>query len=272
MGIQLARLDEGCGPVSTHDARGGGVACIPMGETPGVREPDPDSPLRTAIERGVVAGVGLLSSVAGPIATASSISLLETVLGVASARRRQEWEQQVTDALQWLIDAHNKSENDLRADEMMDAVYRASQIAIADSTEAKRVALQNALCNVGAGTAPSRDRQAVMMRLLDEVTELHIRALGFLLIRDFIELEAGGQPQFTDVPSLLVNNLPVFQENQQIAEAVAKELVAMGLLEDAVEEGNGLVNMGTPWHPGKSITPKGRAFAEFISGPFTSAE
>lgn len=228
-----------------------------------------------------MAGMGLVAIVGGPVVGAAA-SLLQVVLGLPAANRRRAWEEQVTIVLRWLMGAGRTTEQ-LCTDEMIDAVFRASQIAGADSTETKRRALMNALCNVGVGSSPSRDRQSVMMRLLDEVTELHIRTLGFLVRREALELIHGEPPEFDEVPGLLVAKVLDFRDSPDLAEAVTQELIAMGLLNDIIETGvdggsaanggsSGLFAAGKPWVPGASLTKKAKDFAAFISGPFDPHE
>lgn len=265
-------------PASFRAGRDASGSVKVVSEPPEIPTPIGISAVREASEQGLMAGMGLLSAIVAPdaaqaaaAAVAGGTVMFETFFGVAAGRRRYEWELQVTAVLHWLVEQRGLPEARLQADEFVDAVVRASQIAAADSTEAKRRALMNALCNVGTGTAPSRDRQMILLRLLDQATELHMRALGQLLRSEAIEQRSGSQDH-DSVPDVLVAHMPQFAGNQELAETVAKELENMGLIVDMLEDGQGLFSIGTPWRPGRTITSKGKDFVGFITGPFDQDE
>lgn len=241
-----------------------------MSEVPTVPDFPRSRSIDSALEAGAAAGAGALGAVAGPAAAAAAgaaVPLLAAWLKSPLEQAREEWAEQVVSALRWLVDTTGKSPTEIASPEFLDALARASQIAASDSTESKRMALLNALCNVAGPSAPSRHKQTVMLRLLDELTELHVRAIGFLINREVVDLQFE-QPQDTDVATLLVANVAGLMGDLELAEQVRQELVSVGLLVEMAETSPGLYGMGSPWVPGVVVTPKAHEFVQFISGPF----
>lgn len=195
----------------------------------------------------------------------------QSLLGGPLRRRREAWWRDVEEAIQAGLDARGRRLSAEEGEETLDALERASRIATADSRELKRRALLNALCNVISGTAPTRDRQAGMMRLLDELGEVHLLAMGFLSRRAIIERESGVQSEFDNLVDLLAAGVDCFNTERDWAEEVAQELVGHGFLVSMVErdDDGGSFSLGTPWDPRQSITPKAEAFMAFIEGPFS---
>jgi hypothetical protein len=114
--------------------------------------------------------------VGGPLAVVTA-----TIFGYAYSKRVDQWRDELTATVQYLIDHHGLTAEDLADDdEFLDAVATATRIAAAPSSADKRRRLRNALINIGSGKAPEADKQAIYLRYIDELTPSHMRLLDFM--------------------------------------------------------------------------------------------
>jgi hypothetical protein len=136
------------------------------------REPGPAKWIGKTLE----AGASAVPFVGGPLAVVTA-----TIFGYAYSKRVDQWRDELTATVQYLIDHHGLTAEDLADDdEFLDAVATATRIAAAPSSADKRRRLRNALINIGSGKAPEADKQAIYLRYIDELTPSHMRLLDFM--------------------------------------------------------------------------------------------
>jgi len=94
-------------------------------------------------------------------------------------KRRDEWRQEVTDAIRELqerfegFDPRKLAENQM----FVTAVAEASIIAIRNHSREKREALRNAIQNSALPGAPDEELQLLFLGLVDTLTPMHLRLL-----------------------------------------------------------------------------------------------
>jgi hypothetical protein len=123
------------------------------------------------------------AALAGIPAFGGSITeVLSMVLAPAVARRRDTWFKELADALEEAerkIDGF-RVENLTQDEAFVSAVIEATRSAISTQKDEKRVLLRNALLNIATGRAPGEDKQHIYLRLIDEFTPSHVKALKLI--------------------------------------------------------------------------------------------
>ena len=115
-----------------------------------------------------------------PLVGSAATELFALIVAPPLERRRQRWMEEVGEALRQLEDRRGVRLEDLQEDEaFIDAAMSATQAALRTSVEEKRRALRNALLNSALPGAPDASTRQVFINLVEQLTEWHLRLLGF---------------------------------------------------------------------------------------------
>jgi hypothetical protein len=121
----------------------------------------------------VRAGLSSIPAVGG-----AAVELFQFVLAPPLERRRDEWMEQVGEALRDLEANRGVKLEELQANDVfIDTALKASQIAFRNSQEEKRRALRNAIYNAALPNPPEQSLQQIFLDLIDSFTVWHLRIL-----------------------------------------------------------------------------------------------
>lgn len=203
---------------------------------------DPDVPLGglpsntggeiiQAVARGAVSAVPFIG---GPAA-----ELLGLVLQPALERRRGEWFEHLGRAFEELrrrldgFDPARLATNEL----FITAVITASNAALRTHEAEKLDALRNAVISSGLPMSPDEHTQLMFIRLVDELTALHLRLLAYLRDPEGW-FTSRGIPKPNIIAgsraSVLEAALPDLASDKVLYRQAVRELDAVGLAQDAL--------------------------------------
>jgi hypothetical protein len=215
------------------------------------------------LNRGIKAVVGAL-----PIVGGSLNEFLAFVIGDPAQERRDDFMRATLERLIKLEGTFEKLKPDaLRANEQFHATFvQSARLSVATASDEKRKLLQNAILNSAIGTIDENVRQ-IFMQFVERITPLHAAMLK--LLNDPTANAAAKQRAdnlMTGGLGLIVQAaLPILQGNDALANRLANDLEAYGLLNGAnlnvTMTGQGLMASRT--------TELGRAFLNFITDPET---
>jgi hypothetical protein len=114
-----------------------------------------------------------------PVAGSALTVVLETIFSPPLERRRERWLRTLAEAVEELQSrADRVTPESLASNEAFISVaMQATQIALRSHQEEKFQALRAAVVNAGSPDAPSDDHQSIYLKLVDELTPLHLRVL-----------------------------------------------------------------------------------------------
>lgn len=165
---ELTHLYRRAGPVGT-------VGAVSDDEEEGVLEAElTDIPARSGAEIGVGIASAALQIV--PLVGGPAAELIELVIGPSLGRRREEWFRklaEVVDELRARLDGFDPRDLDGN-EQFVSSVLAASTIAMRAHREEKLEMLRNTLINGVLPGAPNEHEQMVFLRLVDELTPLHV--------------------------------------------------------------------------------------------------
>lgn len=140
----------------------------------------PDVPGRSKAEVGAAIVRAGISSI--PIAGGAAAELFDLVIGPSLERRKEDWLKYLAEAVDELRERLDGFDpRDLEGNErFVDAVLAASTIAMKSHQREKLEMLRNALVNSLLPHAPDEHEQLTFLRLIDELTPLHVRMLSVL--------------------------------------------------------------------------------------------
>lgn len=177
------------------------------------------------------------------------------------SNRRDEWARQLTDTVNELLErgavtAENLNEND----NFVDAVIEATIQATKTSSEAKRVALASAVSAVACRSIDT-DRQHVFLRLINELTESHIRLLHAYGIGKFTAASGHDRNMENHFIDLVCKELPELALDQSFILLLCADLAGHSLI--GIPEGRPK-SLGGMNYNCMHITLSGTAFLKFI--------
>lgn len=197
------------------------------------------------------AGLSLIPVVGGP-----AVELFQLVVQSPLDRRRSEWMAQVGERLQILEQEGLNLQKLQDNEQFITAVMRASAAAIKTHKEEKLVALRNAVLHVAVGQGPEETVQHMLLSLIDEFSEMHLRVLAFAHAP-----RPTGSISHSGLGAVLENNIPTLRGQQDLYDQLWKDLYLRGLVSlnglHATMSGNGLSQSRT--------TSLGQALLDFIS-------
>ena len=223
-----------------------------MNVDPETMEPYPEPNERDYATEILKIGISAIPIFGGPAS-----ELFGALLAPALGRRRDDWFEQLRLRLNDLtrrvdgLTFEKLSKNE----EFVSAVMQASLVASRTHSSEKLIALQSAVLNVAAGTAPDDDLQSMFLSLVDLLTPLHLRLLKQFKLRENVRI--------IDAPSWM---------KADACSQAAKELLDRGLIgaprrllvpdrDQLIIGGNGTYTFNA------AQTALGRDFLSFITFP-----
>jgi hypothetical protein len=197
----------------------------PLGGLPG----NTGGEIIQAVARGAVSAIPFIG---GPAA-----ELIGLALQPALERRREEWFGHLGRALEELsvrLDGFDPSQ--LATNEMfITAVVTTSNVALRTHEAEKLNALRSAVVNSALPTSPDEHVQLMFIRLIDDLTVLHLRLLTYLQDPEGWFARHGiAKPNVSTRTGLLDAALPDLASDQDVYRQAVRELAAVGLAQDAL--------------------------------------
>ena len=113
-----------------------------------------------------------------PIAGGAAVELLQILLSSPLEKRRDEWMNEVANAVRSLEENQGIKLEDLQGNAgFIDTVLHASQIALRNSQKEKREALKNGIINAALPNSLEQSIQQMFLTFIDTFTVWHIRLL-----------------------------------------------------------------------------------------------
>lgn len=201
----------------------------------------------------VKAGLSVVPIVGGP-----AVEIFQLLVQPPLERRRTAWMEQVGKRLLELeengVDISKLQEND----QFITAVMYASSAAIRTHQQIKLDALKNAIIHIATGDAPEEVLQHLLLRFIDEFSEMHFRILAFA--------QSPVAPDGISIGSLanvLEDNIPSLRGQKTLYNQLWKDLYVRGLVSveglNSTMSGSGLSQSCT--------SPIGVTLLNFIAGP-----
>jgi len=182
-------------------------------------------------------------------------------------RRRTEWMEQVTEAINELYEKGFVTEKDLQENEkFFTTLVHASNVAIRNHEKEKLEALRNAVLNSALPGAPDDTLQQLFLNLIDSCTSWHIAILKLFQGPEQWARNNGHQfPSWSMgcITSVIESAYPKLRGQQDLYRLVWQELYRNGLLST---DGLGTTMTGSGMLA-KRTTAIGDKFVEFISEP-----
>lgn len=208
--------------------------------------------------------VSLVPVVGGPLQVA-----FENLFTSPLERRKEAWLVQLAEVL---TEVEKRIENltpeKLASNEaFVTVVMQASQVALRNHQKAKLEALRNAVLNAALPSAPQEDEQLTFLRLIDQLTPLHLRVLAILdnpeLWMRRHEIQNPGWSAGA-VSTVLERCHPEFSGQREVYDQIVRDLQADGLMGQgqflhAMMTSSGMMESRT--------TGRGKRFIQFISEP-----
>lgn len=229
----------------------------------------PELPGRSKAEIGAAIVRAGISSV--PVAGGAAAELFDLVIGPRLERRKEEWFNYLADAVDELrerLDGFDPRDLDGN-EQFVSAVLAASTIAMKSHQQEKLEMLRNALINSVLPDAPDEHEQLTFLRLVDELTPLHVRMLAVLAdpvgwFERHPELEKPSFGLSSSLGALIEAALPELRDRRDLYDGLGFDL-------DQRRLGGGggslhtMMSASGAWS--SRSTPLGRRFLAFISLP-----
>lgn len=238
-----------------------------------------------AARAAATAGVGAIGQQLGmPVGVIeAAVAVVFGCIAVPLQGRRDRWFQHAADALTDLQRRVGALEENPRKEAVVDTVLAAIPIALRTSSETKRLALRNAIVNAGLPGAPDTIRQQMFLRLLEELTDMHVHVLALLASpeewfrqrgRELPRHRGGTGINFVAevsearLEAVLATAFPEYASEEALLALVLDDLNARGLVEAIEQRQRRRVGPLTMCVPGCCFTTSlGHAFSRFIGAP-----
>ena len=222
-----------------------------------------DLPGRSAAEAG--AGIVKAGLTGVPIVGGAAAELFELVMAPSLERRRDEWLRRLGMAVEELrTRLEGFDPRDLEGNEaFVSTVIAASTIAVRTHQAEKLEMLGNAVVNAAMPNAPADYEQMTYLRLVDELTPLHVRVLALLADPGaWFDRHNITRPNIAAgaISSVVQAGIPELSGRTDLTEQVARDLYAQGLTE--VASFHGVMSGSGVW--AQRATALGRAFLSFV--------
>lgn len=220
---------------------------------------EPDSEKAHRVARAALSGVPGLGG--------ALVETFNALIEPPMTRRKTEWMEQVTEAINELYEKGIVTESDLQENEkFFTTLVHASNVAIKNHEKEKLEALRNAVLNSALPDAPDDTWQQLFLNLIDSCTSWHIAILKLFQGPEKWARNNGHQfPNWSmgGITSVIESAYPELLGQQDLYRLVWQELYRNGLLNTdslgTTMTGSGML--------AKRTTAIGDKFVEFISEP-----
>jgi hypothetical protein len=220
-------------------------------------EPTPGDAAHTLVK----VALSAIPTLGGPAA-----ELFACLVASPLQRRRNRWEQEVTEAIDNLRIEGRISIDALAQDDVfLDTVLQASLAALRTHDAEKRAALRNAILNAALPDPPHESLQQMLISLVDRLTSWHLRILEFARgPRDWFRASTKSVPtqEFDSMATILHLAFPDAASTPGLLDQAWHDLHQHGLVEGSVH---------VAWvHPNeldKRTTAFGDQLLQFIREP-----
>jgi hypothetical protein len=223
-----------------------------------------DPPKRTAGDVAHALAKGVISAV--PFAGGPAAELFALVISPPLERRRDEWMNELAEALKVLEEEGRVTGERLRnSEQFITAALQATQIALRSGPGEKRQALRNAVLNSALPNPPEESEQQYFLRLIDDLTPWHLRILGLFADPEAWYERAGRTPQFSagSLRALLEDAYPELRGRRDTYDQFWADLRARGLV--TTDHLHTMMTGGGLFH--RRATTLGERFIKFVSSP-----
>lgn len=210
----------------------------------------------------VRAGLGAI-----PVAGAAATELLNAIVTPPLEKRRQQWMENVGEALREIEASKGINLEDLQNNDVfLDVVLQASQVALRSSQDEKLDALRNAVLNAALPSSPEESMQQMFLSFIDFLTVWHLKILDLLDSPEewaqkngmsFSDIGMGG------VSTLIERGFPELRNRRHFYDQLGKDLYSRGLINGdnfhITDTGHGLMQSKT--------TSMGKTFLQYIKNP-----
>lgn len=206
-----------------------------------------------------------LSSV--PYVGGAAVEVFQLLLAAPLEKRRQEWMENVGEALRELEENHGVKLEDLQSNEVfIDTVLKASQIAFRSSQQEKREALRNAIRNASFPHPPEESLQQMFLYFIDTLTVWHLRLLKLVHnIQKWAEVHNHEFPKMMagSLSKIVESAYPELRGNRDFYDQVWEDLNQRGLVTtDSLH-----TTMSGPGLMSRRTSELGAQFLRFIEEP-----
>ena len=198
-----------------------------------------------------------------PLVGGTAAELVQFLVGSPLESRQTVWMDHIADLLRRLQAERGVTVESLRDNPtFIDAVLKASNLAVRTSSELKRKALQAALAHMALSPAEDSIGREMFLRFIDEFTETHIRILAALGDPGGWAREHGIRLEGMSPAQVLEQCLPELRGKRELYDQLWADLVGRGLVS--------LTNLHVMMSDvgGSKATPLGLKFLAFIRSPF----
>ena len=208
--------------------------------------------------------ISAIPGAGGPLQVA-----FENVFSAPMEKRKQAWLEQLASVVEEVqVRVKELTPEKLASNEVFVTVaMQASQVAIRNHQQAKLEALRNAVLNAALPNAPDDNEQMIFLRLVDQLTPLHLRTLTLLdNPRTWMEKHQVPNPGWGmgGVSTVIEHCLPDLRGQRDIYDQLIRDLQADGLIGQGqfvhvTMTGGGMVESRT--------TDRAKRFIKYISAP-----
>lgn len=175
--------------------------------------------------------------------------------------RRQDWTESVGERLS-MLEAKGVNLEELQSNEIfITAVMQASAAAIRTHQVSKIEALRNAIINIASGKGPEETIQHMLLSMIDQFSDMHIRVLQFA--------KDPSPPQSISMGglgSVLETNIPSLRGHRSLYDQIWKDLYFRGL----VNADNLHVTMSSSGLAQPQTSSLGMTLLNFIKDPLSA--
>lgn len=187
--------------------------------------------------------------------------VFNTFIPSSLAQRRDQWGRQMTEMVNALVARGVVTIEDLQSNpDFIDLVIEATITATKTSNEMKRTALVSAIAS-SAQRAIEPDKQHMFVRLVDELTEMHIRLLLAYAVGKFSAAFGSGEEFENRFLALVGNEFPALNGQRDFILHLCSDLANRSLIATPPKGPRSMVGMNVN---SMRITQSGTEFLKFI--------
>jgi len=204
---------------------------------------------------------GIISLV--PVAGGPLSVLFETIFSTPLDKRKEQWLHSLAEAIEKINEkVESMTPEALSQNETFISVsMQATQIALRNHQKEKIAALKNAIINSAINTSMDENKSLMFVRIIDEMTPIHLKVLSFLNNPDKFEQELQSKTS-KNITTHYPENINIWNEyypdlrgSKDLILQVVKELIAKGFIHPHV----------TLLGSGVCTTGFGQEFLTFVS-------